>query len=205
MSSEVGLAVGARMMHVHALVDAARNQATAEPAAKERNQKARNVRDEAGRSGRLRVDLGVATGTDHVRRLGSYWDDGRDDGWPRWLGHVRDEGTGRRDATDGLCIAGWGRRGRNETVRWWGFLAHLGIGFPFRRWQLLFLMVLLCPWFYCKNPLSGGLQLTRTRTRTYSTTPTRRIGQERTPDSNNPQSFTQFSPTPPDPELTAAC
>lgn len=131
MSSEIGLAVGARMMHVHALVDAARNQATAEPAAEERNQKARNVRDEAGRSGRLSVDLGVATGTDHVRRLGSYWDDGRDDGRPRWLGHVRNEGTGRRDATDGLCIAGWGRRGRNETVRWWGFLAHLGIGFPF--------------------------------------------------------------------------
>lgn len=48
MSSEIGLAVGARMMHVHALVDAARNQATAEPAAEERNQKARNVRDEAG-------------------------------------------------------------------------------------------------------------------------------------------------------------
>lgn len=131
MSSEIGLAVWARMMHVHALVDAARNQATAEPATKERNQKARNVRDEAGRSGRLGVDLGVATGTDHVRCLGSYGDDRRDDGRPRWLGHVRNKGTGRRNATDGLRITGWGRRGRNESVRWWGFLAHLGIGFPF--------------------------------------------------------------------------
>lgn len=118
-------------MHVHALVDAARNQATAEPATKERNQKARNVRDEAGRSGRLGVDLGVATRADHVRCLGSYRHDRRDDGRPRWLGHVRNEGTSRRDATDGLCIAGRGRRGRNESVRWWGFLAHLGIGFPF--------------------------------------------------------------------------
>lgn len=131
MSSEIGLAVGTRMMYVHALVDAARNQATAEPAAKERNQKARHVRDEAGRSGGLGVDLGVAAGTDHVRCLRTNWDDGRDDGRSRWLGHVRNEGTGRRNATDGLCIAGWGRRGRNETVRWRGFLAHLGIGFPF--------------------------------------------------------------------------
>lgn len=48
MSSEVGLAVGARMMHVHALVNAARDQTATEPAAKECNQKARNVGDEAG-------------------------------------------------------------------------------------------------------------------------------------------------------------
>lgn len=131
MSPEIGLAVGARMMHVHAFVDAARNQAAAEPAAEERNQKARNVRDEAGRRRGLGVDLGVAAGTDHVGRLGPNGHDGRDDGRPRWLGHVRNEGTGRWDAADGLCIAGRCRRGRNESVRWRGFLAHLGIGFPF--------------------------------------------------------------------------
>lgn len=34
MSSEIGLAVGTRMMHVHALVNAARNQTASEPAAK---------------------------------------------------------------------------------------------------------------------------------------------------------------------------
>lgn len=131
MSSEIGLAVGARMMHIHALVDAARNQATAEPAAEKRNQKARNVGDEAGRSGGLGVDLGVTAGTDHVRRLGAHRNDGRDDGRSRWLGHIRHEGTGRRDTTDGLCIAGRRRWRRNETVRWWSFLAHFGIGFPF--------------------------------------------------------------------------
>lgn len=145
MPSEIGLAVGARMMHVHALVDATRNQATAEPATKKCNQKTRNVRNEAGRRRGLGVDFRVATGTDHVRRLGSNRNHRRDDGRPRWLGHVRHERTSRRNATDGLCVAGRSRLRRYETVRRWGFLAHLGIGFPFRRWQWQLLMVLCCP------------------------------------------------------------
>lgn len=138
MSSEIGLAVGARVMHVHALVDAARNQTAAEPATKKCNQKAGNVRDEAGRRGGLGVDLRVAAGTDHVRRLGANGNHGGDDGRPRWLGHVRHEGTSRGNATDGLCIAGWSRLGWYETVRRRGFLAHFRIGIPFRWWwQLL--------------------------------------------------------------------
>lgn len=141
MSSEIGLAVGARVMHVHALVDAARNQTAAEPAPKKRNQKARNVRNQSRRSGGLRVDLGVATRTDHVRRLGSDRDHGGDDGRSRRLGCARRERTCRRNATDGLCIAGRCRLGRDETVRRGSFLAHLGIGFPF--WQLL--LVFRCP------------------------------------------------------------
>lgn len=136
MSSEVGLAVGARMMHVHALVDAARDQTATEPAAKECNQKARNVGDEAGRRRGLGVDLRVATGTDHVRRLRSNRNHCRDDGRSRRLGHVRYEGTCRGNATDGLRVAGWGRLGRYETVRRRGLLAHLGIGFPFRWWPV---------------------------------------------------------------------
>lgn len=90
------------------------------------NQKAGNVRDEAGRRGGLGVDLRVAAGTDHVRRLGANGNHGGDDGRPRWLGHVRHEGTSRGNATDGLCIAGRSRLGRYETVRRRGFLAHSG-------------------------------------------------------------------------------
>lgn len=163
MSSEIGLAVGARVMHVHALVDAARNQTAAEPAAEKCNQKARNVCDKPWRGGGLGVYLGVTARADHVRRLGSNRNDRCNYGRPRGLGHVRNEGTGRRNATDGLCIAGRSRRGRDETVRWRGFLAHLGIGFPF--WQLLVDVL----GFRCKNPLSGDLQVTRTFP-TYSTT-----------------------------------
>lgn len=163
MSSEIGLAVGTRVMHVHALVDAARNQTAAKPAAKQRNQKAGNVRNEARRRGGLGVDLRVAAWTDHVRRLGSNRNHGGDDGRSRWLGHVRDEGTGRRNATDGLCIAGWCRLRRYETVRRWSSFAHLGIGFPFRWWRRWQLLMVRCPWLYCsKNPLSASMTRTKT-------------------------------------------
>lgn len=191
------------MVHVHALVDAARNQTAAEPAAKECNQKAGNVRNEAGRCRGLGVDLRVATGTDHVRRLGSNRNHRCDDGRPLWLGYVRHEGAGRGNATDGLCIAGRSRLGRYEAVRRGGLLAHLGIGFPFRWWPMAAaadgsLSLTVC---CCKNPLSALCPSLLTRTRTFPTwnllhNARTRIGQYRT----GPRSFTQFSPNPEDPD-----
>lgn len=134
----------------------------------------------------MRVDLRMATRTNHVRCLGSNWDDRCDYGRSCRLGDVGCIRACRGNAADGLCVTGGRRLGRYETVRWWSFLTHFGIGFPF--WQLL---LDCCPWlstalYVQKNPLSTATQANPTlqnrNRRTFSKhTPTGK-GQERTPD-----------------------
>lgn len=130
MSSEIGLAVRASVMYVHTLVDAAWNQTASKPATEQCDEKSGNVCNQTGRSRGLGIDFGMAAGTDHVRRSRSNRNDRGNDGWPVLLWHVRNEGTGRRNASHGLCVAGWSRRWRHrEPVgRWWRLLlAHYEI------------------------------------------------------------------------------
>lgn len=124
MSSEVGLAVGTRVMYIHALVDAARNQAAPKPAAKESDQKTRNISDQTGRGFGLRVNLGMAAGADHVRCLWSNRDDGGYDGRSGRLLNCGREWTGRGDPSHCLCVTGWGRRLGYESINWWGLFVH---------------------------------------------------------------------------------
>lgn len=132
MSSEVGLAVRARVMYVHALVDAARNQAAPKPAAKQSDQKARNISDQTGRRFGLCVNLGMAAGADHVRCLWSNRDDRCYDGRCGRLMNCGREWTSRWDPSHGLCVAGWGRCLGYEAINWRGLFFHLEI-YPFFR------------------------------------------------------------------------
>lgn len=106
---------------------------------KQSDQKAGNVSDKTGGSCRLGVDLGMATGTDHVRWGRPNRDDCGDDGWATAL--LRDvgrKGTGRRYTSDGLCVTGRSRlRGHRETVRWRSLFTHTA-----REWMVNGLLIL---------------------------------------------------------------
>lgn len=130
--SEIGLAVRAGVMHVHTLVNTARNQTTSQPAAEKCNQKTGNVCNQTRRGCGLGIDFGVAAGTDHVRGSWSDRDDRGNDGRTILLWNVRYEWAGRRDASHGLCVAGRGR--------WWGHRKPVG-GW----WSLLFAHYKICP------------------------------------------------------------
>lgn len=78
MTSKICAAIGTRMAHIHALIDAAWNQTAAQPTAEKCNQKSRHPCNDARRCGRFRVDLTAATWTDGVRRVRSKRHDGGD-------------------------------------------------------------------------------------------------------------------------------
>lgn len=132
MPSEIGLAVGAGVMNVHTLVDAARNQTATKPAAEECDQKTGNVCNQTGRGCGLGIDFGMAARADHVRGCRSDRDDRGDDGRSILLWRVRYEWAGRWNASHRLCVAGrsrwWGHR---KTVGWWWslLLAHYSMCF----------------------------------------------------------------------------
>lgn len=75
MSSKIGLTIGTRVVHVHALIDATWNKTASQPAAKKSNQKSGNVGNQTGGSCGLGDNLGMATGADHVRGSRSNRDD----------------------------------------------------------------------------------------------------------------------------------
>lgn len=130
MPSEIGLAVRARVMNVHTLVDAARNQTATKPAAEECDQKTGNICNQTRRCCGLGIDFGMAAGTDHVSGRRSDRDDRGNDGRSIMLWNVRCEWTGRWNASHGLCVAGWSRWWwHRKTVGWWWslLLAHFKI------------------------------------------------------------------------------
>lgn len=136
MSSKVGLAVWAWVVYVHTLVDAARNQAASEPAAKKSNQKTGNIRDQTGRGCGLSIDLGMATGTNHVCCLGSDWNHCGYNRRSSRLWHVWSKWTGRWNSSYCLCVAGWCRRRWHEAIGRRGVLTHFEIYFLL--WKIRF-------------------------------------------------------------------
>uniref|UniRef100_A0A6B2EJ39 Secreted protein n=1 Tax=Phlebotomus kandelakii TaxID=1109342 RepID=A0A6B2EJ39_9DIPT len=117
MTSQICLAIGACVMYIHALVNAARNQAAAQPASEECNHEATEVGDGSWLRAGLRVDLGVTCWADHVGGVGPDWHNCRHNGRGH-SGRLGREGAHRGHSADRLSIAGRSTGWRNETVGW---------------------------------------------------------------------------------------
>lgn len=105
MSAQIRLAIGARVMHIHAVVDATRNETAAQDTSEQGNEEAGQVGDDAGLSACLSVHFGSTIWTHQMCGLPANGHHCRHNDcgaglcgrqWTDWL-----------DAADRLSVAGW--------------------------------------------------------------------------------------------------